>query len=135
MNGYYNVMGTPVILAHDDTLVDVLTIIDSLNKPNTSYDRYATLLARVPSAPFQTITSNVSFAKQFYSGTRFYNGSYERTTAYLNLNASAVKKLNQLKTNSTQRGISQYDIKTTGNLTIVQISSQDMLAVMMEEVN
>ncbi len=135
MNGYYNVMGTPVILAPGDTIVDVLSIIDSLNKTNTSYDRYATLLARVPNAPFQTITSNVSFAKQFYSGTRFNNGSYERTTAYLNLNASVMKKLNQLKDNSTQRGISQYDIKTSGNLTIVQISAQDMLPVMMEEAN
>jgi hypothetical protein len=44
-----------------------------------------------------------------------------------------MKKLNGLKTNSTQRGISQYDIKTNGNYTIVQIYSQDMGAVLMEE--
>ena len=135
MNGYYNVMGTPAILAPGDTIVEVLSIIDSLSKPNTSYDRYATLLAGVPEAPFQTITSNVTFAKQFYNGIRSYNGSYERTTAYIDLNASIMKKLNQLKANSTQRGISQYNITTSGNYTIVQISAPDILPVIMEEVN
>ncbi len=135
MNGYYNVMGTPVILAPGDTIVDVLSIIDSLNETVTSYDRYKGILSRVPDAPFQTITSNMTSAKQFYTGIRLNNGSYERTTAYLDLNASVMKKLNQLKTNSTQRGISYYDIKTSGNYTIVQISAQDLLPVIMEEAN
>jgi hypothetical protein len=135
MNGYYNVMGTPVLLAPRDAIMGVLEITESLNKTNTSYDQYEMLLSKVPDAPFQSITSNVTFAKQFYMGITMNNGSYERTTAYLDVNSSIMKKLNQLKTNSTQRGILQYDIKTSGNYTTVQISSQDMLPVMMEEAN
>ncbi len=134
MNGqYYNVMGIPVLLARGDTIMDVLSIVDSLNETKTSYDQYKMLLNKVPSAPFQSITSNVTFAKQFYSGIRSDNGSYERTTVYLDASSTLLKKLNQLKTNSTERGISQYDIKTSGNVTIVQISAQDMGAVLMEE--
>ncbi len=135
MNGYYNVMGTPALLAPGDAIMGVLEITESLNKTNSSYDQYEMLLSKVPDAPFQSITSNVTFAKQFYMGIRLNNGSYERTTAYLDLNSSVMKKLAQLKTNSTQRGISQYDIKKSGNYTIVQISGQDLLAVLMEEAN
>lgn len=135
LQGFYNVMGTPVVLAPQQTVIDVLEITTSLNETVTSYDTYRDLLSKVPNAPFQTITSNVSFANQYYMGIRMNNGSYERISAYLELNSSVMKKLDQLKTNSTQRGISQYDIKKSGNYTIVQISGQDLLAVLMEEAN
>ncbi len=135
MNGYYNVMGTPVLLAPGDTIMGVLSIVDSLNETNTSYDQYKMLLSKVPSAPFQSITSNVTFAKQFYSGIRLNNESYERTTAYIDANLTLLKKLDQLKINSTERGISRYDIIKSGNFTMVQMYSQDMYAVLMEEAN
>ncbi len=135
LQGLYNVMGTPVILAPPQTVIDVLDITTSLNKTNTSYDQYEKLLSKVPDAPFQTITSNVTFAKQFYMGIRQNNGTYERTTAYLDLNSSVMKKLDQLRTNSTQRGISQYNVTESGNYTIIQISSGEMAAVLMEEAN
>jgi hypothetical protein len=135
LQGYYNVMGTPVILGPQQTVINVLEITTSLNETVTSYDTYRGLLSKVPDAPFQTINSNVTFAKQFYMSIRQNNGTYERTTAYMDLNSSTMKKLDQLRTNSTQRGISQYDIKKSGNYTIVQISGQDLLAVLMEEAN
>jgi len=135
LQGFYNVMGTPVILGPQQTVIDVLEITMSLNETITSYDTYRAVLSKVPDAPFQTVSSNVSFAKQYYMGIKMNNGSYERTTAYLDLNSSVMKKLDQLKTNSTQRGISHYDIQTSGNYTIVQISAQDLLAVLMEEAN
>jgi hypothetical protein len=135
MNGYYNVMGTPVLLAPGDTIMGVLSIVDSLNETNTSYDQYKMLLSKVPGAPFQSITSNVTFAKQFYSGIRLNNESYERTTAYIDANLTLLKKLDQLKINSTERGISRYDIIKSGNFTMVQMYSQDMYAVLMEEAN
>ncbi len=133
LNGLYNVMGTPVMLAPQRTVIDVLDITTSLNETVTSYDTYRGLLSKVPAAPFQTISSNVTFAKQFYMGIGLNNGSYERATAYLDLNSTVMKKLNGLKANSTQRGISQYDIKTSGNYTIIQIYSKDIGAVLMEE--
>ncbi len=133
LQGFYNVMGTPVILGPQKTVIDVLDITLSLNKTATSYDMYKSILSRVPDAPFQTITSNVTFAKQFYQGIRQNNGSYERTTAYIDANSSVLKKLNQLKANSTQRGILQYDIMTNGNFTMVQISGNNPAAVWNEE--
>jgi hypothetical protein len=135
LQGYYNVMGTPVILAPHQTVKDVINITTSLNETVTSYDRYKGILGKVPDAPFQTITSNVTFAKQFYMGIRLNNGTYERTTAYVDLNSSVTKKLDQLRANSTQRGISQYNVTKSGNYTIIQIYSQDMTALLMEEAN
>lgn len=135
LQGFYNVMGTPVILAPQQTVIEVLDITMSLNETMTSYDTYKGILSKVPLAPFQTLTSNVTFAKQFYMGIRLNNDSYERTTAYLDANSTLLKKLNRLKTNSTERGISRYDIITSGNVTVIQISSKDMDAVLIEEAN
>jgi hypothetical protein len=135
LQGFYNVMGTPIILGPQKTVIEVLDITMSLNETVTSYDNYKGILTRVPAAPFQTLTSNVTFAKQFYMGIRLNNGSYERTTAYLDANSTLLKKLNRLKTNGTERGISQYDIKTSGNYTMVQISAKDIGPVLLEEAN
>lgn len=135
LQGFYMVLGTPIILAPEQTVIDVVDITTSLNQTATSYDRYKGLLSKVPEAQFQTINSNVSFAKQFYMGVRMNNDSYERTTAYLDVNSTILKKFDQLKTNSTQRGFSKYDINTIGNYTIVQISAKDMFPVLMEEAN
>ncbi len=135
LQGYINVMGNPVILAPEQTAIDVLNITTSLNETFTSYDMYKGMLGKVPDAPFQDINSNVTFAKQFYMGIRLNNGTYERTTGYLDVNSTVMKKLNQLKDNSTQRGILQYDIKKTGNYTIIQISANDLMAVLSEEAN
>lgn len=131
--GIYNIMGDPTIFAPPQTAVDVLMIIYSLNKTETSYDKYEGLLSKVEPAPFQTITSNVSFADQYYMGVGETNGNYERTTAYLNANSSTVKKLNQLRTNSTQRGFAEYNLTRSENYTIVRIISPDFSQVLAEE--
>jgi hypothetical protein len=39
MNGLYNVMGQPTVLAPGNTIMSVLSISESLNKTNTSYDQ------------------------------------------------------------------------------------------------
>lgn len=133
--GAINLMGTPVIYApNDKTAGDVLEIIFSLNKTNTSYDQYEGLLTNVEDASYQIVNSNVTFAKQFYMGMKFQNGTYERTTAYLNVNPTLVRKFNQLKTNSTQKGFTQYNITQSGNYTIVKIAAPEMLKVLTEDI-
>ncbi len=131
--GAINILGNPAIYASDKIASKVLGIISSTNKTTTAYDRYEVLLSKAEHAQFQTISSNVSFAKQFYMGVREINGSYARTTAYLNLNSSTLKKLNQLKANSTQKGFAQYNITQSGNYTIVKISGPDLLKLLTEE--
>jgi len=133
--GVINIMGSPVIYAPDTTAIQVLEIIYSQNKTATAYDKYEGLLSKVEPAPYQRIDSNVSFAKQFYMGIRETSGNYERTTAYMSVNASTLKKLNQLKANSTQRGFEQYNITRSGNYTIVEILGSDMLKVLNEEIS
>ncbi len=132
-----NILGTPVIYAPDDRtadgVVNIINVAASLNKTNTSYDRFAGLLDKIDPAPFQTVNSNVSFASQFYIGVREINGSYERTTAYLNLNSSSMKKLEQLKANSSQNGFAQYNITKSGNYTTVRIVTPDLLKLLTEE--
>ncbi len=133
MNGLYNVMGRPVILAPGDAIMGVLSITESLNKTNTSYDHYENLLNKAPIAPFQTLSSNVSFSKQYYMGIRFSNGSYERTAVYMNLNSSNLKNLTRLKANSTQRGFTEYNITKSGNYTIVKILGPELFSILGEE--
>ncbi|VVB96714.1 Uncharacterised protein [uncultured archaeon] len=132
-----NILGTPVIYAPDDRVandvIDIISAAASMNKTNTSYDRFAGLLDKIDPAPFQMINSNVSYAKQFYMGIKEINGSYERTTAYLNLNSSTLKKLDQLKANSSQNGFAQYNITKSGNYTIVRVVTPDLLKLLTEE--
>ncbi len=132
LSGLYNIMGYPVILAPPQTAVDVLNIIYSQNKTTTAYDQYEGLLSNVEPAQIQLINSNVSFANQFYMGIGTVNGTYERTTAYLNINSSNLARLNRLETNSTQRGFAQYNITQSGNYTIVKIASPDLFSILNE---
>ncbi len=134
-NGIFNIMGNPVVFAPQQTAIDVLKIIYSLNKTTTAYDQYGGLLGKVESAPFQTISSNVTFAKQFYMGIRTTNGNYERTTAYMDVNPSTREKLNGLEANSTKKGFEQYNITTSGNYTYVRIVSPDLFSVLNEEIS
>lgn len=132
--GAINIMGTPVIYAPEDkTASGVIQILYDLNKTATAYDSYEGLLTKVEPAPYQMLTSNVSFAKQFYIGVRLANGSYERTTAYLDANSTLLKKLDLAKANSTQKGFEQYSIDSKGNYTIVKIVSPQLIKVIDEE--
>ncbi len=132
-SGTYNILGNPAIFAPPQTAIDVLRIISSLNKTVTSYDQYEGLLEKIEPAPFQTINSNTSFANQFYLGIAERNGNYERTTAYLNINSTTLKRLKQLEANSTQKGFMQYNITTDGNYTTVRIVSPELAGVLTEE--
>jgi hypothetical protein len=133
--GMINIMGTPVIYAPDQTASEVLNIIYGQNESVTAYDGYKNLLSKVEPAPYQILNSNVSFAKQFYIGLNLVNGSYERTTAYLDANSSVLKKINQSKANSTEKGFEQFSINQSGNYTIVKIVSPEMFLVLNEETN
>jgi len=134
--GAINIMGTPVIYAPTEKVAsDVLEIIYGLNRSVTAYDQYNDLLTKVEPAPYQILNSNVSFAKQFYIGLNLVNGSYERTTAYLDANSTVLKKINQSKANSTEKGFEQYSINQSGNYTIVKIVSPELFIVLNEETN
>lgn len=131
--GAINIMGTPVIYAPTDKVAsDVLEIIYGLNKSVTAYDQYDNLLTKVEPAPYQILNANVSFAKQFYIGLNLVNGSYEGTTAYLDANSTVLKKINQSKANSTQKGFEQFSINQSGNYTIVKVVSPELMKVIIE---
>jgi hypothetical protein len=132
-NGMYNILGTPIIFAPPQTAINVLEILYGQNKTNTSYDQYEGLLSKVEPVSYQEVDSNVTFAEQFYMGIGLNNGSYERTTAYLNANSSVLKKLNQSQANSTERGFEQYIVNQSGNYTTVKIISPELLTVLTEE--
>lgn len=132
-NGLINVMGTPTLLAPPDAAIGVLEIITSLNETATAYDSYEELLGIIEPASFQIINSSVDFADDFYFGIRDINGSYERTTAYNNINQGLLEKLEQQKTNSTERGFSGYNITSTGNYTVVTITSSEFYDLLDEE--
>jgi len=130
LQGLYNVMGRPVILAPQQILMDVLYLTTTLNETVTSYDTYNGLLSRVPDAPYQTITSNISFAKQYYMGIRMNNGSYERMSAYLDVNPNTLKNLTRLVDNKTQMGFVEYNMTRNGNYTVLRAGSKELLMVL-----
>lgn len=131
--GAINIMGTPVIYAPGNIAGGVLNILNSLNKSGTAYDQYEYLLEKTEPVPYQMVTSNVSFARQFYLGIGLENGSYVRTTIYLDANSSVLNKLDQSKANSSQKGFEQYNINKSGNITIVKIASPELFKVLSEE--
>lgn len=130
--GMINIMGTPVIYAPEKTASDVLNIIYSVNESVTAYDQYKNLLTKVEPAPYQILNANVSFAKQFYIGLNLVNNSYVGTTAYLDANSSVLKKINQSKANSTQKGFEKFSINQSGNYTIVKVVSPELSKVIGE---
>lgn len=132
-NGLINVMGTPTLLAPEDAAFGSLYTFTSINETATAYDNYEELFGIVEPASFQILNSSVDFADDFYFGIRDINGSYERTTAYKNIDSSLLEKLELQKTNSTERGISEYDITGTGNYTVVIITSTELQNVLNEE--
>lgn len=132
-NGMYNILGSPIIYAPPQTAVNVLDIIYGQNKTNTSYDQYEGLLSKVEPVSYQVVNSNVTFAKQFYMGIGLVNGSYEKTTVYLDANSTILNKLNQSQANSTERGFEQYIVNQSGNYTTVKIVSPELLTVLSEE--
>ncbi len=132
--GAINIMGTPTIYTNNiTTAINVLNIIYSQNKTTTAYDQYEGLLSNVEPAQFQLLNSNVSFASQFYMGIATVNGTYERTTSYLDINPNNFTRLDQLRINSTQRGLEQYNITRSGNYTVVKIASSELFNVLNEE--
>jgi len=133
LNNTYNVMGNPVILAPGNILINVLNITTSLNETATAYDNYKELFGIVKPASFQIMNSSVNFADDYYMGIRDINGSYERTTAYKNINQTLLGKLELQKTNSTERGFSGYNITRTGNYTVVRITSNKLQDVLSEK--
>lgn len=107
-----NVMGTPSVFGPWPTVQKVINItVLKNNATKTAYDEYEGLLTYSNNAPYQTLVSNPGFADQIYIGIKKNNDSYERTTAYLNLNSMSMKNLTALKANSTQKGFTLYDIK------------------------
>ncbi len=134
-NGMYNILGTPIIYAPPQTAVNVLEIIYGQNKTNTSYDQYEGLLSKVKQVSYQVVNSNVTFAKQFYMGIGLVNGSYEKTSVYLDANSTILKKLNQSRDNSNERGFEQYIVNQSGNYTTVKIVSPELLTVLSEEIS
>lgn len=146
-----NIMGTPSVFAPWSTVEKVINItVLKTNGAKTAYDEYQGLLTYSQNAPYQMIASNSGFADQFYVSLKKNNDSYERTTAYLNLNSASLMNLTALKANSTQKGFTLYDIiqynvtQTTGSelnasykvnqsYTVVKVAGPDLLRVLTEE--
>jgi hypothetical protein len=130
--GAINVMGNPTIYGPQPAVADALDLIDRVSN-HTAYKDYEALMKIAPQAEYQLITNNITFADQFYLGlTTGENNTYRRTTIYLNPEESLVQKINTLKQNSTQRGFTEYNVTTTGDLMTVNIEST-LINVVREE--
>jgi len=119
------VMGTPVVFAPKKTAEKVIDV--SEGRAASAFDQYRLLLGDVGNDEFQRVSSNSSFASQFYFGLHAVNGSYERTTVYINPTASTLANLTAI---SGSGGFERYDIRSAGNRTrVVAVSTNFSLIV------
>ncbi len=131
-NNFLDVMGDPLIHSPRRNTLKALDII--AGKENmTAYQEFQDLLAYTGPAEFQLIDTNTSFATRFYMGIAARNQSYERLTIYEDINTTLLPKLQAFQANSTQRGLTEYNITTQGNFTIVRIASQNIDNIFREE--
>ncbi|MBC7085034.1 MAG: hypothetical protein H5T43_01505 [Methanomethylovorans sp.] len=123
-NGYYNVVGSPMLFGSKNMLEKV---IDVLSGNASGVHDFDYLLSNVEEgAEFQIISSeNKEVADQYYLEFRsLEQGGYARTAMFLNLNASIFEKINALAQNSTTRGL-EYNITRKNNLTKVTVQANE----------
>lgn len=118
-NGIYNAVGTPLIFGPKDKVEDVIDVLSGSDEKSDDFDQilsYADM-----DAEFQRVATDSNFSSQYYIDFKKLDDiNYSRTTVYLDLVDSTLKKLNDFESNSTERNVT-YDITTDGNITKVVV--------------
>ena len=122
-----NVMGEPTIFTPTrESAEAVISIIESFAVPPTAYDTFSPVLNYSDDySEFQVVNSWVGFADLYYLGLhRNDDGSFTRTTIYYNPSAESAAHINELALSGSERGFSQYDVTTEGDILKVVLTGE-----------
>ena len=122
-----NVMGEPTIFTPTrESAEAVISIIESFAVPPTAYDTFSPVLNYSDDySEFQVVNSLVGFADLYYMGLhRNDDGSFTRTTIYYNPSAESAAHINELALSGSERGFSQYDVTTEGDILKVVLTGE-----------
>ena len=122
-----NVMGEPTIFTPTrESAEAVISIIESVAVPSTAYDTFSPVLNYSDDySEFQIVNSRVGFADLYYMGLhRNDDGSFTRTTIYLDASDESAAHINELALSGSERGFSQYDVTTEGDILKVVLTGE-----------
>jgi len=122
-----NVMGEPTIFTPTrESAEAVISIIESFAVPPTAYDTFSPVLNYSDDySEFQVVNSLVGFADLYYMGLhRNDDGSFTRTTIYLDASDESAAHINELALSGSERGFSQYDVTTKGDILKVVLAGE-----------
>ena len=122
-----NVMGDPTIFTPTrESAEAVISIIESFAVPPTAYDTFSPVLNYSDDySEYQVVNSLVGFADLYYMGLhRNDDGSFTRTTIYYNPSAESAAHINELALSGSERGFSQYDVTTEGDILKVVLTGE-----------
>ena len=122
-----NVMGEPTIFTPTrESAEAVISIIESFAVPPTAYDTFSPVLNYSDDySEFQVVKSQAGFADLYYLGLhRNDDGSFTRTTIYYYPSAESAAHISELALSGSERGFSQYDVTTEGDILKVVLTGE-----------
>lgn len=122
-----NVMGEPTIFTPTrESAEAVISIIESFAVPPTAYDTFSPVLNYSDDySEFQVVKSQAGFADLYYLGLhRNDDGSFTRTTIYYYPSAEIAAHISELALSGSERGFSQYDVTTEGDILKVVLTGE-----------
>lgn len=122
----WNVAGSPVILGSQQSVKDVIDVLDGNATATTEYNSLLSQADPEGSIYQEVVTKTNSTdipADQVYTELKkLDDGSYRQTSIYLSPESNVTEKIQALQANSTERGVT-YNVTTSGNITKMMITS------------
>ena len=127
-----NIMGEPTIFTPTrESAEAVISIIESVAVPPTAYDTFSPVLNYSDDhSEYEVVNSWVVFADLYYMGLhRNDDGSFTRTTIYLNASDDCAAHINELALSDPGRGFGRYDVTTEGDILKVVLTGEFSLVI------
>jgi len=132
--GGINVMGDPTLYTSSlDNAEAVLTILENWTVPQTAYDTFIPVLNHSDDqSEFQVVVNLMfspdAFADLYYLGMHKNDDeSFTRTVIYYNPANETSSHINELAGTGLERGFTQYDVTTDGNIMKVVLTGEFLL--------
>lgn len=122
----WNVVGSPVLLGSRQSVRDVIDVLEGNASASTEYNDLLSQANPEGSIYQEVVTktnsTNIPADQVYMELKKQDDGSYTRTSVYLNPETELTEKIQAYQANSTERGVN-YNVTTSGNITKLMINS------------
>lgn len=122
----WNVVGSPVLLGSRQSVRDVIDVLEGNASASTEYNDLLSQANPEGSIYQEVVTktnsTNIPADQVYMELKKQDDGSYTRTSVYLNPETELTEKIQAYQANSTERGVN-YNVTTSGNITKLTINS------------